>query len=94
MPVLNHSAPSSTEGPATSATSGHPRQDPLPSPNSRSADHLSSLFCSTAALDRTFCWAEVIGGAATVVVVDELLLAGTLVLRATASTIVPRCQRI
>ena len=93
MPVLNHSAPSSTEGPATSATSGHPRQDPLPSPNSRSADHLSSLFCSTAALDRTFCWAEVIGGAATVVVVvDELLLAGTLVLRPTTSAMLPRCQ--
>jgi hypothetical protein len=34
----------------------------------------------------------VIDGALTVELVDELLLAGTLVLRATTSTIVPRCQ--
>ena len=58
----------------------------------RSADHLSSLFCSTAALDRTFCWAGVIGVAAAVVLVDVLLLAGTLVLRPTNSAMLPRSQ--
>ena len=59
--------------------------------NVRSADHLSSESCSTATFDRTFCWAEVIGGAATVGLVDEVL-AGTLVLRATTSKVLPRCQ--
>ena len=56
------------------------------------ADHLSDVSCSTAKLDKTFCWAGVIGGVASVVLVDVLLLAGTLVLRATNSNILPRCQ--
>ena len=72
---------------ALRATVGVPQDEQRPS-----ADHLSRASCSTAALDRTFCWAEVIASAVTGVLVDELLLAGTLVLRPTTSAMLPRCQ--
>ena len=55
-----------------------------------SADHLISPSCLRAALDRTFCWAGVIG----FVALEAPPLAGTLTLRATASTIAPFCQTI